>query len=227
MTKEGLSRRLVQSGLLGVEVVQRAVELTDQSMAGQLRLSGEPAAEHQYEVAHLLYEIGQPSSVIAAGAMHDLPEDARVSIFQIVRQFGNEIAFLVDGLNFDEEFSELEESEKTFWYYVKLYWFAQRDPRVILIKLADRLHYVRTKSHMTEESRRMHAQETLDVLLPMADAVCRRMYGGLEPVRPWIEELQRLSSEDYQESNHPMVSFFTRAELRTITPIRYSYQGVG
>ncbi|MDD5567141.1 MAG: HD domain-containing protein [Patescibacteria group bacterium] len=217
MTKEGLIRLLSSRGSGNHADLREAIELADTRLRGRNRCSGEPAVEHSYEVAAMLLQICQCDEIVIAGVLHDLPEDTGLLISAIGERFGPTVAFLVDGLTHEPDFGESDWEEQSFWYCFKLWYYARADPRILLIKLFDRLHYFRTRRAMSKNSRQRHAQETIDVLLPMAGWICGSMYGGLEPVRSWVEELQRLAGDDYQDESGSLAAFFSRPELKTIS----------
>lgn len=193
-------------GLADRELIMRAYRLAEKAHAPQKRLSGEPYINHCLAVAGILAELRVPPEVIAAGLLHDTVEDTDVTLESLVRDFGGEIAKLVDGVtklsqlprvSRDDQHlqegvpasgSESEhvksgnaEDEEAFTRQRsrrydavsetlrKTFLAMGEDVRVVLIKLADRLHNMRTLGHMPEHKRRRIAQETLDIFAPLAN----------------------------------------------------------
>ncbi|MCW5878089.1 MAG: bifunctional (p)ppGpp synthetase/guanosine-3',5'-bis(diphosphate) 3'-pyrophosphohydrolase [Anaerolineales bacterium] len=165
------------------DLLQRAYRFAAQAHEGQMRLSGEPYVNHCLAVAIILAELHVPPVVIAAGLLHDTVEDTDVTLDNLRKEFGEEIAKLVDGVtklshlprvsrvgagaNGAEDRSRgadlaSETLRKTFLAMGE-------DVRVVLIKLADRLHNMRTLGHMPEEKRRRIARQTLDIFAPLAN----------------------------------------------------------
>ena len=136
--------------------------------AGQKRISGEPYIIHPVEVALILTEIEMDSASICAALLHDVIEDTDMSYYTLVQEFGEEIALLVDGvtklsrINFkSKEDAQAENLRKMFIAMAK-------DIRVILIKLADRLHNMRTLQFQNERKQKEIAQETMEIFAPLA-----------------------------------------------------------
>lgn len=158
-----------------LELVDRAFQEAALAHDGQLRMSGEPYIVHTVEVAHLLAELGLDHLAVAAGLLHDVVEDTDWTVERLHESFGPEIARLVDGVTKlaridtmsqiggrDIEAQEAESLRKMFLAMVD-------DVRVVLIKLADRLHNMRTLSSLPPERRERIARETLDIFAPLAN----------------------------------------------------------
>jgi GTP pyrophosphokinase len=155
-------------------LISEAYELAELAHQEQRRASGEPYLYHCLEVAGMLAELRLDPPTIAAGLLHDVVEDSLVSVEDLRRDFGEEVASLVDGvtklgeielskmgrLTFDEQ-----ESENLRKMFLAMF----RDVRVVLIKLADRLHNMRTLSSLSEDRRRRIARETLEIFAPLAN----------------------------------------------------------
>jgi guanosine-3',5'-bis(diphosphate) 3'-pyrophosphohydrolase len=189
------------------ELIQRAYRVAERAHEGQKRASGETYINHCLAVAAILAELRVPPSVVAAGLLHDTVEDTSVTLADINRDFGNEIARLVDGVtkltqlprvsrgdqHYDGDEREQEERElaerrgmpdpdeeadqilRSRRYDLvsetlrKTFLAMGEDVRVVLIKLADRLHNMRTLGYMPESKRKRIAQETLDIFAPLAN----------------------------------------------------------
>ncbi len=153
---------------VNIPLIRKAYEFSDHAHAGQKRYSGEPYVEHCLEVAFILAEQHMDSTTIAAGLIHDVVEDTNYTIDKVREEFGDEVAELVDGVTKigSVEFTSREEQQVE--YFRKMLLTMAKDIRVILIKLADRLHNMRTLESLPDEKRRRIAQETRDVYCPLA-----------------------------------------------------------
>jgi len=151
-----------------IPLIRKAYEFSDKVHAGQKRQSGEPFVEHCLEVAFILAEQHMDSTTLAAGLIHDVVEDTPVTSVEVRDHFGDEVADLVDGVTKlgAVQFSSREELQAE--YFRKMLLTMAQDIRVILIKLADRLHNMRTLEHLPREKRIRIAQETREVYSPLA-----------------------------------------------------------
>lgn len=149
-------------------LVRRAYTFAEEAHHGQKRYSGDPYFVHVAAVGHTLAEMGVDATTIAAGLLHDSIEDARVSGNDVEREFGSEIRFLVDGVT---KLGKLKYRglERHVESLRKLFVFTAKDIRVIIIKLADRLHNVLTLKHVPKEKQRRIALETLEIYAPIAN----------------------------------------------------------
>lgn len=168
---------------VNVELLRRAYEFSDQAHAGQKRSSGEPYVEHCLDVALVLAEQHMDSTTIAAAVLHDVVEDTPVTVGGLRQRFGDEIAELVDGITKIGAMRYSSREEQQVEYFRKMLLTMARDIRVILIKLADRLHNMRTLEHLPQEKRRWIAQETYDVYGPLAHRF------GINKVKTELEDL--------------------------------------
>jgi GTP pyrophosphokinase len=168
---------------INIPLIRKAYEFSDQAHAGQKRQSGEPFIEHCLEVALILAGQHMDSTTIAAGLVHDVVEDTTFTSEQVRREFDDEIGDLVDGVTKlgAVEFSSREEQQVE--YFRKMLLTMAKDIRVILIKLADRLHNMRTLEHLPPEKRTRIAQETRDVYCPLAHRF------GLNKMKVELEDL--------------------------------------
>jgi GTP pyrophosphokinase len=155
-------------GRLDVELLLRAYKFSERAHAGQKRASGEDYVTHCVEVAKILADLHLDSVTVASGLIHDVIEDTAVTVEELEREFGKEIAQIVDGVTKISNISFRSREERQVENYRKLLLSVARDVRVILIKLADRLHNMRTLDHLPDEKRRRIAQETMDLYAPMA-----------------------------------------------------------
>ena len=165
------------------EVVARAYELSVRAHAGQLRLSGEPYLVHPVSVALILVELRMDVETVAAGLLHDVVEDTPVTLEELRIQFGSEVAELVDGVTKLSQIRFRTSEEEQAGNLRKMLLAMARDVRVILIKLADRLHNMRTLRHLPEERRRSIARETLEIFAPLAHRL------GISHIKSELEDL--------------------------------------
>jgi GTP pyrophosphokinase len=135
---------------------------------GQERLSGEPYLIHPLEVAGILVELRLDETTVAAGLLHDTIEDTLTTEDEIRRRFGDQVAFLVAALTKIAKIEFSSARERQAENFRKMLIAMSKDIRILLIKLADRLHNMRTLQHMDEDRRRRIAQETLDIYAPFA-----------------------------------------------------------
>lgn len=149
-------------------LVERAYAFAEKAHQGQLRLSGEDFIEHPVAVATILAELEGDAQTLAAALLHDVVEDTAVKIEEVRSEFGEEIAKLVDGvtkLSRIEFHSRVEEQVQNLR---KMFLAMAEDWRVVVIRLADRLHNLRTLEPLSAEKRKRTAEETLDIYAPLA-----------------------------------------------------------
>ena len=166
-----------------VAVVLRAFEIGDNAHRGQTRKTGEPYILHPVAVAQILANMRMDHESIAAAILHDTIEDTPLSKQDIVNQFGPEIAELVDGVTKLDKMKFRTRVEADAESFRKLMLAMSRDLRVIFIKLADRLHNMRTLGSMLADSRRRIARETLDIYAPIADRL------GMNSMKHELEDM--------------------------------------
>ena len=168
---------------VNIPLIRKAYEFSDKAHHGQLRKSGEPYVEHCLEVAFVLAEQHMDSTTIAAGLVHDVVEDTDVSLEDLRHEFGDEIADLVDGVTKIGAVKYGSREEQQVEYFRKMLLSMAKDIRVILIKLADRLHNMRTLEHLPEDKQKRIAQETRDIYCPLAHRF------GINKVKIELEDL--------------------------------------
>ena len=161
--------------------LQRGYDVAEQCHRGQLRKSGDPYITHPLAVATILAELGMDTTTLVAALLHDTVEDTGLTLADIEAEFGAEVAHLVDGVTkLDKvKFGEAAEAETIRKMVVAM----ARDPRVLVIKLADRLHNMRTLRFLPPEKQERKARETLEVLAPLAHRL------GMNTVKWELEDL--------------------------------------
>ena len=180
---------------LSVDLVARAHDVASRAHAGQARRSGDPYVVHCEQVALILAELRLDSATVAAGLLHDAVEQGNVGLDDLRAEFGDEITELVDGvtkitgLRFESR--EREQAEN----FRKMLLSVVRDIRIILVKLADRLHNMRTISHLTAEQIERISRETMDIYAPLAGRF------GMGRIQRELEDLalMRLEPDAYRD----------------------------
>ncbi|MEA5618339.1 bifunctional (p)ppGpp synthetase/guanosine-3',5'-bis(diphosphate) 3'-pyrophosphohydrolase [Cronbergia sp. UHCC 0137] len=150
-------------------LICRAFQFAYQLHQGQYRKSGEQYIAHPVAVAGLLRDLGGSPAMIAAGFLHDVVEDTDVTIDEIEEHFGAEVRQLVEGVTKLSKINFTSKTEGQAENFRRMFLAMARDIRVIVVKLADRLHNMRTLQFMPEEKRRLIAQETRDIFAPLAN----------------------------------------------------------
>ena len=168
---------------LDAELLARAYRFSEKAHAGQVRRNGDPFVTHCVEVAKILAELQLDSVTVASGLIHDVIEDTATTIEDVERDFGREIAQIVDGLTKIGHLPLTSTQERQVENYRKLLLSIAKDARVILIKLADRLHNMRTLEYMPAEKRERISQETRDLYAPLAHRF------GLAKMKAELEDL--------------------------------------
>jgi GTP diphosphokinase / guanosine-3',5'-bis(diphosphate) 3'-diphosphatase len=176
------------------ELLARAYRFSERAHAGQKRKSGEDFVSHCVEVAKILADLQLDSVTVASGLIHDVVEDTAVTVADIEREFGREIAQIVDGLTKIGNLPLNSTQERQVENYRKLLLSIAKDARVILIKLADRLHNMRTLDWLPPEKRRRIATETRDLYAPLAHRF------GMAKMRWELEDLsfKHLEPDEYK-----------------------------
>ena len=176
------------------ELLMRAYRYSARAHTGQKRRSGEEYVVHCVQVARILADLQLDSITIAAGLIHDVVEDTAITVPDVEREFGPEIAQIVDGLTKIGNLPFTSKEERQAETYRKLLLSVARDARVIIIKLADRLHNMRTLDWMPDEKKRVIAQETRDIYAPLAHRF------GMARVRWELEDLafKFLETDEYR-----------------------------
>ena len=176
------------------ELLAKAYQFSFQAHLGQKRFSGEDYVSHCVEVAKILADLQLDSVTVASGLIHDVVEDTAVTVEEIEAEFGHEIAEIVDGLTKIGTLPAHSSQERQVENYRKLLLSIAKDARVIIIKLADRLHNMRTLEYLRPEKQRRIAQETRDLYAPLAHRF------GMAKMRWELEDLafKHLEGDEYK-----------------------------
>jgi len=178
-----------------IDLIRRAYLFSALHHRGQKRASGEPYLVHPLEVADILADMRLDEVSVSTGLLHDVVEDTLVDLETIRTYFGDEITQLVDGLTKIAYISSLSKERQQAENVRKMVLAMITDVRVVLIKLADRLHNMRTMQFLKPEKRQRIAQETLDIYAPIAHRL------GMGKMRSELEDLafQNLYPEEYKK----------------------------
>ena len=165
------------------EIIRRAYDYAEKKHFGQKRISGDDYILHPLNVALILTEISADAPCMAAALMHDTIEDSDATKEEIEELFGSEIALLVDGVTKINKINSSTDTEASAAYQRKILVGLSEDVRVIIIKLADRLHNMRTLHVLSEEKQKRKAKETLEILTPVAHRL------GIYKIKSELEDL--------------------------------------
>lgn len=170
MKFDSLKEKLIlNSSQYRIEKIEKAFMYADEAHRGQLRNSGEDYIEHPLEVAMILAELEMDTSTIIAAILHDVAEDTDQTLDDIRKKFGEEVSSLVDGVTKLGKIEYKSKMEVQVENLRKMFLAMAKDIRVILIKLADRLHNMRTLKFQSERKQKEIAQETLEIYAPLAN----------------------------------------------------------
>ena len=148
--------------------IMKAFTLADKAHEGQFRASGEPYIMHPLAVAEILAHLQIDHITLIAALLHDVVEDTEYTKEDIEKLFGAEVAFLVDGVTKLNQFQYETKEDRQMENYRKMILAMAKDVRVVVIKLGDRLHNMRTLKHMRSDKQKRIAKETLEIFAPLA-----------------------------------------------------------
>ena len=207
----------------GNQLVCRAFEFAYQLHKGQMRASGDPYIAHPVAVAGLLRSLGGDSAMIAAGFLHDVVEDTEVTADEIEAIFGEEVRHLVEGVTKLSKFNFDSKTEQQAENFRRMFLAMAKDIRVIVVKLADRLHNMRTLQHLRPDKQIRIARETLEIFAPLANRL------GIGRFKWELEDLcfKYLEPEAYRELTQLIVDKRTDREARLQQVGNVLKEGIG
>jgi len=183
-----------------VDSIVHAYETAKEAHMGQRRVSGEPYVMHPVHVAEILVQLGMDTDTIVAALLHDVVEDTTTTLDMVEKQYGKDVALLVDGVTKLGKIPFSSREEQQAENVRKMLLAMAKDVRVIIIKLADRLHNMRTISVMPDQKRRDKSLETMEVYAPLAHRL------GIRGVKEELEDLalKYLDPVAYEEIEHTL-----------------------
>ena len=168
ITKEDLFNKIKEYNSEEVELVKKAYEYAENLHNGQYRQSGEPYISHPLNVAYILAEMHADGDTICAGLLHDTLEDTNITKEDIAHDFNQNIASLVDGVTKLSKMNFSSKQDQNYANTRKIITGITEDVRIIIIKLADRLHNMRTLEYKSEFKQKENSLETMEIFVPIA-----------------------------------------------------------
>ncbi|AGA69932.1 (p)ppGpp synthetase, RelA/SpoT family [Desulfitobacterium dichloroeliminans LMG P-21439] len=221
-----LMEKLHKASPEGIKLVEKAYSFAEEAHRGQLRNSGEEYIQHPLEVAKILLELEMDEATIAAAFLHDVVEDTKYSVEDIEKEFGSQVALLVDGVTKLGRIEYKSKEELQVENLRKMFLAMAKDIRVILIKLADRLHNMRTLKFHSEKKQKEIAQETIEIFAPLANRL------GIFRIKWELEDLsfRYLKPQEYYDLSEGIALKRAEREVQineVITQLRSRLSEVG
>ncbi len=194
-----------------LEMIEKAYIYSATVHQGQVRLSGEPYLTHPMEVAGILVDMKLDAATIISGLLHDTVEDTLTTLEQIEKEFGKDVAFLVGGLTKLSLISFGSQEERLAENFRKMILAMSADIRILLVRLADRIHNMKTLQYQTPDKRAYIAKETMDIYAPLANRL------GINWMKILLEDLsfKYLHPEEYNELSRRVVKTKESRDLYT------------
>ena len=181
-----------------INLIRKAYDIAMEKHQGQMRRSGEPYVQHPLEVAYLLATLHTGPSTIAAGLVHDVLEDTDMAKEEMAERLGKDVADIVDGVTKISKLKYMTMEKALASDHQKILLAMAKDIRVVLVKLVDRLHNMRTLEYLAQDKRQKIAKETLDLYAPLAHRL------GMYRLKAELEDLslKYLSPTEYEDIAH-------------------------
>lgn len=178
-----------------IHLIEKAFLIAKEKHDGQMRKSGEPYVQHPLEVAYILTNLHAGPSTIAAGLLHDVLEDTDMTKEEMALEFNKDVAEIVDGVTKISKLKYMTKEKALAHNHEKLLLAMAKDIRVVLVKIADRLHNMRTIQFHEESKRKRISQETLDLYAPLAHRL------GMYRIKAELEDLsfKAIEPEEYHK----------------------------
>ncbi|NTW78215.1 MAG: bifunctional (p)ppGpp synthetase/guanosine-3',5'-bis(diphosphate) 3'-pyrophosphohydrolase, partial [Syntrophaceae bacterium] len=194
-----------------LEMIEKAYIYSAKAHQGQVRLSGEPYLTHPMEVAGILVDMKLDAATIISGLLHDTVEDTLTTIEDIEKEFGKDVAFLVGGLTKISRISLGSQEEKQAENFRKMILAMSADIRILMVRLTDRIHNMKTLQYQTPDRRTSIAKETMEIYAPLANRL------GINWMKILLEDLsfQHLHPEEYNELSRRVVKSKESRDLYT------------
>ncbi len=195
--KDVLSAFPIHPKSSGKKLILRTYEFSRKAHEGQKRASGIPYIQHCLATAKVLATIGMDARTVSAGLLHDVPEDTEITIAEIEKKFGEDIAFMIEGITkLGKMKLKIDAQEAKLENWRRMFLAMGKDIRTVVIKLADRLHNMHTLKHLRPEKQRRIANETMEIFVPIANRL------GISKIKVELSELcfMYLKPDDYKKT---------------------------
>lgn len=195
--KDILSAFPIQPKNSGKKLILKAYKFAHKAHEGQKRASGIPYIQHCLAAAKVLAIIGMDARTVSAGLLHDVPEDTKITLTEIEKKFGEDIAFMIEGITkLGKMKLKIDAQEAKLENWRRMFLAMGKDIRTVIVKLADRLHNMHTLEHLRPEKQRRIANETMEIFVPIANRL------GIREIKTELSELcfMYLKPEEYKKT---------------------------